>query len=92
MRGSFYWRKTAARPTFLWMFDYTSVVFFLILVVHMRTWTFFLAISFMFFLTVLSKFGFTLGLLIRRLIYLFGGRTRPARGWWHWDRIRGDDN
>jgi len=86
-RGSFYWRKTSGRPNFLWMFDYLTVGFVLLFILHMRSWTFWLAIGAMVFFSILAKFGFTIPLLLRRLGFVIGGRSRPARGWWHWDRI-----
>lgn len=87
MRGSFFWRNTSLRPKFFWVADYTSSFAFVVFGLHMREWTFWLAVAITIILAIVAHFGFTLAVLIRRLAYLLGGSHRPARTWSHWDRL-----
>jgi len=75
------WRDTARYPKFLFL-DSRAVFPFFIFLVHIRLWTFIVAVVFMIFFSLLMRFGFTLGVFMRFLRAFFAGRRRVARPWW----------
>lgn len=89
--GSFYWRQTVRRPSFLWIFDFSASIGFLVFALHMRDWTFYLALLLTLVLSIISHFGFTTSVLIRRAFFLLAGRSRPPRDWYHWERLGGSE-
>lgn len=72
-----HWRNTA-RPIRFFNVDARAAIFLLIFLVHIRLWTFVLAIGAILFFMILERFGLTLPLAMRRARVWFIGKKRPA--------------
>lgn len=80
------WRNTAL-PTMLWAVEGYAVLPFILWLVHIRWWTFWLAVSFCLVLTVIRYFGLDArsayrlmgAFLIRALA---GGHIRASAAYW----------
>ena len=75
------WRDTARYPKFLFL-DSRAVFPFVIFLLHIRMWTFILAVVFMLFFSLLMRFGFTLGIFARFIRSFVAGPRKAARPWW----------
>ncbi len=74
---SWFWRDTA-RPAQFFGVDAIAAYPFLLFMVHMRWWTFWLALVATIALGVLSRYGFTLPVFVRLARSYFAGGTRFA--------------
>lgn len=72
-----HWRNTA-RPVRFFTVDARAAIFLMFFLIHMRLWTFALAVVAIVFFMFLERFGLTLPLAMRRLRIWFIGRRRPG--------------
>ena len=78
---STHWRDAARTPRFYFM-DAFSALPLLLFFLHMRLWTFILAIVFIAFFIVLERFKFTLPVFFRFIRSFLAGPLRTAKPWW----------
>ncbi|MES2212280.1 MAG: IcmT/TraK family protein [Pseudomonadota bacterium] len=79
--ASAHWRNSARRPK-LWIIDAYAAFPLLLFLLHIRWWTFTLALGTMLFFGILERFGFTLPIFRRFLRATIAGAHRTARPWW----------
>jgi intracellular multiplication protein IcmT len=75
------WRDSARFPRFFFI-DANAALPLLIFLVHIRMWTFLLAILAMTFFGILERFKFTLPIFLRWLRSTLAGRVRVAHPQW----------
>lgn len=75
------WRDSARNPRFFFV-DALAALPLVLFLVHVRLWTFILAIVTMIFFAVLEKFQFTVPIFMRWLRSTLAGRVRVARPEW----------
>lgn len=75
------WRDSARYPRFF-MFDSRAVFPFLLWLLHIRMWTFILALIAVAFFSVLMRYGFTLGTFVRFIRSYIAGKRKMAKPWW----------
>lgn len=73
-----YWRASMTMPRFL-MFDARLIAAFLLLIFHLRLWTFFVLLGTAVVLYGVEHYGYRLPNALRRVRALIAGRYRPAR-------------
>ncbi len=76
-----HWRDSA-RPPMLWLIDARSAFPLLFFLVHIRLWTFIVALSAIVFFSFLNHYGFTLQVFLRWLRALLAGRRKLSNPWW----------
>ena len=76
------WRDTA-RPAKLGPLNATAVFPIVLWLIHIKLWTFFLALSFIGFLVVIDYYGFNITRFGRFLRCFMAGNRRLATPWWH---------
>ena len=76
-----HWRDSARNVKFF-IWDGKAAFPFVLLLVHMRWWTFFLAFGAMIFFTILNRFGFSVVVFGRFLRSFFAGKRKIAIPWW----------
>lgn len=76
-----HWRDTARIPRFF-MVDGRATFPMLLFLLHIRLWTFIIAIIFTVFFTVLQYFGFTLTIFGRWCRNIIAGNRKLANPWW----------
>ncbi|MAZ44756.1 MAG: phosphoesterase [Legionellales bacterium] len=76
-----HWRDSARAPKFFFIDAYAAFPL-LIFTLHIRWWTFFLAIITIIFFAILERFGFTLPVFKRFMRAFLAGNHRVARPWW----------
>ncbi len=79
------WHRAGGQPTFAVVLDWRVSFMFLFLIVHARMWTFALLILMAATLSILSRFGYTLGVFYNRIRSRLAGDVRVSRPWW-WRR------
>jgi intracellular multiplication protein IcmT len=79
--GNAHWRDSARSPKFFFVDAYAAFPL-LAFLLHIRWWTFFLALSSIAFFALLERFGFTLPVFKRILRVFLAGNHRIARPWW----------
>jgi len=82
MEQPFLWRDASRSPAFFGFIDVKSAFTVVLFVVHMRLWTFALAILGMIFFSVLANFGYDLLMLYRKIRSACRGKTIYSRPWW----------
>lgn len=75
------WRDSARFPKFF-IFDSRAVFPLMVWILHMKVWSFVLAIIAMAFFSLLLRFGFTVSTFLRWLRSTIGGRRKAAIPWW----------
>lgn len=75
------WRDSARYPRFF-IFDARAVFPLMVWILHMKLWTFILAILAVAFFSLLLRFGFTLSTFLRWLRSIIAGRRKSAIPWW----------
>jgi len=75
-----HWRDSARTPMFFMVDAYSAIPLFVFLL-HIRLWTFLLAVSICAFFMLLNKFGFTMPVFLRWIRAFFAGNIRSARSW-----------
>lgn len=79
--ASAHWRNASRRPC-LWFMDAYAAFPLLLFTLHIRWWTFGLALSTMAFFAILERFGFTLPVFKRLVRSFVAGHHRVAKPWW----------
>ena len=77
-----YWRDSA-QTTRLFIFDALAGVPLLFMFVHLRMWTFWLAVSCFLVFGILDRLGFSFRVALRRLRSRVAGPVRYGMAWWH---------
>lgn len=75
------WRDSARQPRFF-VVDAMAAFPLLLFLLHIRMWTFILAILAMIFFGVLERFSFTVPVFMRWVRGRLAGRVRVARSPW----------
>ena len=76
-----HWRDSA-RNVRLWLLDFRACFPLLIFLLHIRLWTFILALFTTIFFTLLERYGFTLAVFARWLRSFVAGPRKIAQPWW----------
>lgn len=76
-----HWRDTA-RPTKFWIFDFRAAFPVLLWLLHIRLWTFVVAVVAIIGLSLLERFGFSVVVFLRWFRSALAGRRKVARPWW----------
>jgi intracellular multiplication protein IcmT len=80
-RPTAFWRDSARNPRFF-MVDALTALPLVLFLLHIRKWTFILAILTTIFFGVLERFNFTLPVFIRWARSSFAGRVKIAKPNW----------
>ena len=78
-----HWRDSARSPRFF-VVDATATFPLLLFLLHMRMWTFLLAIGFIVFFMILERFKFTVPIFKRWVSATLAGNHRVAYPWWRY--------
>ena len=76
-----HWRDSARNVRF-WFVDFRACFPLLILLFHIRLWTFVLAIVTMLFFSALERYGFTVAVFSRWFRSFLAGPRKVAQPWW----------
>ena len=76
-----HWRDSA-RSVRLFFLDFRACFPLLILLFHIRLWTFILAVVATIFFTLLERYGFSLVIFLRWLRAFIAGNRKIAQPWW----------
>ncbi len=76
-----HWRDSA-RSVRLFFLDFRACFPLLILLLHIRWWTFILAVVATTFFTALERYGFTLIVFLRWFRSFIAGNRKIAQPWW----------
>jgi intracellular multiplication protein IcmT len=76
-----HWRDSARRARFFFV-DARAAFPLIIFLIHIRYWTFALAIVTMVFFALLERYGFTVVVFGRWLRNFFAGTFKSAQPWW----------
>lgn len=76
-----HWRDSA-RPAKFFIWDSRSAFPLLLCLLHIRVWTFLLAIIAVCFFWVLEYYGFTIPIFVRWLRNFIAGPYKRATPWW----------
>jgi intracellular multiplication protein IcmT len=77
-----HWRDSARRAKFFGIDAYATFPFLLFLL-HIRLWTFIIAICTVAFFGTIEKFGFTVPVFLRWFKNFLAGDLKKAIPWWH---------
>jgi len=81
IKASAHWRDSA-RPAKLFIIDANAAFPLFLFLVHIKIWTFVVAISFMLFFTLLNRHGYSISVFLRILRSFFAGSRKVAIPWW----------
>lgn len=76
-----HWRDSARRPRFFWI-DARVALLLLFFLLHMRLWTFLLALMGVITLSILEYFNFTIEVFLRWSRNQLAGSRKVAVPWW----------
>ncbi len=76
-----HWRDSA-RSVRLWIVDFRACFPLLVLLLHIRLWTFILAIVTTVFFALLERYGFSVAVFLRWLRAYVAGPRKIAQPWW----------
>ncbi len=76
-----HWRDSARSARF-WVFDCRAALPFLLFLLHIRLWSFILAVTATLFFGALERYGFRVDVFMRWLRSTLAGRRKMARPWW----------
>ncbi|MFT3742024.1 MAG: IcmT/TraK family protein [Gammaproteobacteria bacterium] len=76
-----HWRDSARSPL-LYFVDARAVFPIVLWLLHLRVWTFVLALAVTVFLTILNYYGFSVAVFGRWLRTTLAGRRKTASPWW----------
>jgi intracellular multiplication protein IcmT len=76
-----HWRDSA-RPVRLFFLDFRACFPLLLLLFHVRLWTFIIALFATLFFTALERYGFTLAVFGRWTRSFLAGPRKMAQPWW----------
>lgn len=86
-RISSHWRDTGRVPRFFFI-DARSTFPLLIFLVHIRMWTFFVAILTTVIFGAIEHFGFTTQKFTRAMRSYIAGKVKLSKPWWRIERPR----
>lgn len=75
------WRDSARNPRFFFV-DALAAMPLVLFLVHIKAWTFYLAIVTMIFFAILERFKFTVPIFMRWLRSTMAGRVRVSHPTW----------
>jgi intracellular multiplication protein IcmT len=78
---SAHWRDSARTARFF-IVDARAAFPLLLFLLHIRWWTFWVALVTMFFFAMLERYGFTLPIFFRFARSFLAGRYKSAAPWW----------
>jgi intracellular multiplication protein IcmT len=78
---SAHWRDSARSARFF-MMDARAVFPFVLFLMHIKWWTFWVAVVGMLFFIAIEKYGFTVPIFLRWLRTSMVGAHKPSRPWW----------
>ncbi len=76
-----HWRDSARSVRFF-IWDGKTAFALLLCLLHIRLWTFMIAIAALLFFSLLNRFGFTPEIFVRWLRTTLAGARKPAMMWW----------
>ncbi len=76
-----YWRDSARTPRFF-MVDALAALPLVLFLLHIRFWTFYIAIATVIFFTILERFSFTVPVFMRWARSTIAGKVRVAKPTW----------
>lgn len=76
-----HWRDSARSVRFF-IWDGKTAFPMLLFLLHIRIWTFVVALIAMLFFTVLNRYGFSIDVFLRWFRNLIAGRRKAAIPWW----------
>lgn len=76
-----HWRDSARSPKFFFV-DSRACFPLLLFLLHIRLWTFIVAVIAMLFFGILYRFGFTLSIFFRWVRASLAGKRKMAIPWW----------
>ena len=76
-----HWRDSA-RNVRLWLLDFRACFPLLILIFHIRLWTFLLALVATVFFTSLERYGFSVAVFLRWIRSFIAGPRKMSQPWW----------
>ncbi|GAB4392270.1 MAG: type IVB secretion system protein IcmT [Gammaproteobacteria bacterium] len=76
-----HWRDSARSPRFF-IIDYRAAFPLLIFLLHIRLWSFILALTTTLFFGLLEHYGFTVDVFLRWLRSTLAGPRRMSAPWW----------
>jgi intracellular multiplication protein IcmT len=76
-----HWRDSA-RPARFFIIDAKAAFPIFLFLLHIKLWTFTLAVIAMLFFTFLNRFGFGVEVFLRSLRSFFAGSKKMAIPWW----------
>lgn len=76
-----HWRDSARQARFF-LVDANAAFPILFMLLHIRLWTFLLALAFIGFFAVLERFKFTIPVFFRWLRTFIAGPVKTAKPWW----------
>lgn len=79
--GEIHWRDSARSPRFF-LIDARAAFPFLLFLLHIRLWSFILAVVAMCFFALLERYGFTVTVFLRWARSLLAGPRKLAIPWW----------
>lgn len=80
-RPDTHWRDSARAARF-WFLDCRAAFPFLLFLLHVRLWTFVMALLTTIFFATLERYGFTVNVFWRWLRATIAGKRRMAIPWW----------
>jgi intracellular multiplication protein IcmT len=79
--GSAHWRDSA-RPARFFIVDAQAAFPLLLFLLHIKVWTFLIAVSAMLFFTTLNRFGFSISVFLRVFRSFLAGKRKKSYPWW----------
>lgn len=79
--GNAHWRDSARSIRFFF-FDATAAFPFVLFLLHIRWWTFFVALFAGIAFTVLNHFGLSVTVFLRTFRSFLAGKRKTATPWW----------
>ena len=76
-----HWRDSARSPRFF-LIDARAAFPFLLFLLHIKLWSFILAVVAMSFFALLERYGFTVNVFLRLARSIFAGPHKSAIPWW----------
>lgn len=76
-----HWRDSA-RVVRLWVIDFRACFPLLIFILHIRIWTFIVAVVATIFFALLERAGFSLAVFLRFIRSFIAGPRKMAQPWW----------
>lgn len=76
-----HWRDSARAARFFWI-DAKAAFPLLLFLLHIRIWTFLVAVSVTLFFSLIERYGFTLAIFLRWWRNMMVGGRKIACPWW----------